>query len=196
MYQLTCPSCKTQYKTPFVRMGAVAICGNCSHKYPVKTEYFVKLPPENPVAPELVDRLLGIVPLVPGATGAPIPHNLSMSGGPSGVFMPAGPANPPAPQQAPSAAKPAANKTTPPATATQAGTAATQAPAAKPPVQPPKPTVAAATPPAAPAAPKPATAPAAPAPAAAAATQASEPKPEEQQQESAGWFGKLFKRFK
>ena len=60
MYELTCPACKAVQKTPFVRLGAVAVCPSCSHTYPVKKEYFAQVPGPMPVSAELVDRVLGI----------------------------------------------------------------------------------------------------------------------------------------
>jgi hypothetical protein len=189
MYQLTCPSCKTPYKTPFIRMGAVAICANCSHKYPVKTEYFVKLPPENPVPPELVDRLLGIVPMAPGSTGMAMANSAINQATASGVFMPNAPTFPIS--QSPTGPRPPAqaNKTTPPQTAgTQAGAAPgnkTVPPQTAAPARPATQVPAAAA--------NKTTPPATQAPAPAPAPQAPEPKQEEQ---SSGFFGKLFKRFK
>jgi len=41
MYQLICPECRTVHPTPFVRIGAVAVCRRCGASFPV-TEDNVK----------------------------------------------------------------------------------------------------------------------------------------------------------
>jgi hypothetical protein len=183
MYQLTCPSCKTPHKTPFVRMGAVAVCGNCSHKYPVKVEYFIKLPPENPASPEMVDRLLGIVPFTPGSTGMAMAASSMTTGNitGSGVIMPNVPPVAPAPAPAPAKSNPPAKSpaptvaNNPPSSVTPPGVR----PAAQPAAAAPKPAAPAQAAPAAPPAPAP------------------EAKPQEAEAESGGgFFSKLLKRFK
>lgn len=40
MYELTCPACRKVMETPFVRLGAVAVCRLCGQPFPVKSDSF------------------------------------------------------------------------------------------------------------------------------------------------------------
>jgi hypothetical protein len=43
MYELTCPACQHTLKLPFVRIGAMAVCRSCAHRFAVQAENIRRL---------------------------------------------------------------------------------------------------------------------------------------------------------
>lgn len=67
MYHLLCPGCNRKMATPFVRLGAVATCKHCNHRYRVEQEHIEALPIK-PATDD--DPLLPRVPAKPAAAAA------------------------------------------------------------------------------------------------------------------------------
>lgn len=51
MYELTCPACRQVMKTPFARLGAMATCAKCKHRFAVTNHTMRRLVPSPPSEP-------------------------------------------------------------------------------------------------------------------------------------------------
>lgn len=77
MYELTCPACKHQIQLPFLRVGALAVCRACGHRYAIQREHIARLA------------------TIPPDTGSPADNPLLLGGTTSKPPPPPRPAPPP-----------------------------------------------------------------------------------------------------